>query len=118
MSEKEYVPSKDPKWLQCIELKALGGMTNEQIFAEVGVSKTTFYDWAGKKEFTDAVLASSMAKFKSLLPKAIKTIEECLCSSNQKVRIEAAKLLLDRVFPPEQSDIKDPVQVNIQVNYV
>lgn len=117
---KDLATRTDAKWLKCIELVAMGEMNNDQVIEAVGMSRATFYDWIKQKEFTDAVLKRNIEVFKGLMPKAIRTVEQCLSSSNQKVRLEAAKLLLDRTLPDSfDSNRGDtPTTVNIQVNYV
>ncbi len=47
----------DYRWLRAVELTALGQMSNQEIIAEVGISKATFYLWKAKKEFYDDVMA-------------------------------------------------------------
>ena len=117
---RAMIPATRAKWLKTIDLVCLGTMTNDEVIATVGIAKSTFYDWMKTKEFTEAVMQKNIETFKALVPKAIRTVEACLTSSNQKVRLEAAKILLDRTLPDSMDSNRGdtPTTVNIQVNYV
>jgi hypothetical protein len=71
----------------------------EEIYTTVGVSRDTLYRWKREPDFVQDVKDKMVVIFEDLIPKAIATVEELLDSTNQKVRLEAAKLILDKTFP-------------------
>jgi transposase-like protein len=95
----EFTKRTDPKWLQAVELVAMGQHTLEEIYTTVGVSRDTLYRWKREPDFVQDVKDKMVVIFEDLIPKAIATVEELLDSTNQKVRLEAAKLILDKTFP-------------------
>jgi len=118
---KEVGIRTNSRFNKCVELVALGSMTNEQVMEEAHVGRSAFYRWVKTKEFTDGLMAIHQETFKGMLPEALKTLKDCLKSTNQKVRLDAAKTILDKTMPdsPDSNSLKDAaMQVNIQVNYV
>ena len=109
----------DYRWLRAVELTALGQKSNQEIIAEVGISKATFYMWKAKRNYDD-VMAKNIMIFKDMLPKALKTVNDAMDSGNAKVRLEAAKIILEKTLPEFHStEGKDDnsTTINIQVNY-
>lgn len=110
----------DYRWLRAVELTALGQKSNQEIIEEVGISKATFYLWKAKKEFYDDVMAKNIMIFKDLLPKALKTVNDAMDSGNAKVRLDAAKIVLEKTLPelhPTEGKDGNSTTINIQVNY-
>jgi hypothetical protein len=119
--DKEIGVRTNVRFTKAIELVARGDMTNDQVMAAVPVSKATFYKWAKTKEFTQALMEIHQETFKGMIPEALKTLRECLKSTNQKVRLDAAKTILDKTMPDSIDSNRDDegkTVVNIQVNYV
>ena len=110
-------------WMQAVEFTAMGIYTETQIAEKAGVSRNTLWEWKKKPEFMEDVWGKHRVIFANLVPKALKTLEESLDSANGKVRLDAARLILDRTIYAEISGDRgaatggQPVNVNIQVNY-
>ena len=103
------------KWLRCVELVAAGGLPQIEIIKETGVARDTFYRWVRSEEFRSAVMIAGTRMFGALAPKALQAVEQSLASRNERVRLDAAKLVLDRTLGSTE-DTKPPII--IQVNYV
>ena len=119
--EKEVGVRTNVRFNKAIELVARGDMTNDQVMAAVPVSKATFYKWVKTKEFTTALMEIHQETFKGMLPEALRTLRDCLKSTNQKVRLDAAKTILEKTMPDStgsNTDDEGKTVVNIQVNYV
>lgn len=112
-----------PTWIKAVELTAMGLYGVSEVADLAGVARNTLWDWKKKPEFFEDVCARQRLIFSELVPKALKTLEECFESENSKVRLDAARLVLDRTVYSKESGTGDvargttPVQVNIQVNY-
>lgn len=106
------------KYLQAIELTALGKMSEHDIATITGVSVRTLSRWRDTQLFNDAVRDKGVIIFKGLVPAAIATLENLLTSTNQKVRLEAAKVIIDKTFPDlQQVDKRELAKVEITVKY-
>lgn len=120
-ADKELTMKRtDYRWLRAVELTALAQKSNQEIIDDVGISKATFYLWKAKKEFYDDVMAKNIMIFKDMLPKALKTVNDAMDSGNAKVRLEAAKIVLEKTLPefhPTEGKDDNRTTVNIQVNY-
>lgn len=124
-SPRETTPGLRTKatWMQAVEYTAMGIYTEAKIAEMAGVSRNTLWEWKKKPEFMEDVWGKHRVIFSNLVPKALKTLEESLDSANGKVRLDAARLILDRTIYAEISGNQrpagsdQPVQVNIQVNY-
>ena len=112
----------NPKWLQAVELCALGQKQDKEVAEIVGVNRSTLWNWQKKPEFLQDVKEKQVLIFKNMLPQAIKTVQECMDSGNAKVRLDAARFIIDATCPefshPGDGQLSiGNAQFNIQVNY-
>ena len=95
----------DERQLKAINLK-FKGLEVTKIAEEVGVSRTTFYKWAGTEEFKAEVarreqeyISSTKLMAAYFAPKAMQGIMYlALKGGSEKVRLDAYSKLLDKII--------------------
>lgn len=117
----------DDRKLQCIELKAKGIEVTE-IAKTVGISRTTYYEWAKDEEFKaeayrreQEFISSTKQAVISYGPKVVKAlIELAEHADSEKVRLDALSKLLDKTMSnatkieiSDDRDGKDNVSVDV-----
>ena len=82
-----------------------GSYKQAQIARELKISEQTICNWKNKDEEFAAELSKHLRiSLKTLVPKAVKTIEDLLESESDNVRLSAAKDILDRTgFKPSDN---------------
>lgn len=98
---------------KCIILMVANDMTQKQIAAEIGVSEATICNWKKDIEFMteyNEVMKESMLM---VAAKAFNTMNRLLSARSEKVRLLAAKDLLDRAGfkPTDKMDLLNTQQV-------
>ena len=122
MADKEIGVSSPmyPKLLQVIELDALATMTAEDISAVVGVPVPTISKWRRSDIYRSTLTDISVKLFTAMVPQAIKTIQDILNDPNArpKVKLDAAKLILDKTMPDlQQVDERSLQAIKVTVSY-
>ena len=78
------------------------GMSDNEVAEQVGVSRQTVNKWKNQDDDFIYELNKQRSEiwnqfgdlYRSLIPKAIKTLEECLDSEDPKMRLGAARMIL------------------------
>ena len=118
MKEGEILPQNREKYEEAIEAVALGGKPMYQIAEEIGISRTQFFAWLRRDDFKASVLERNVIAYKELIPPALKALRDSLNSKNERVKLDAAKTILERTMPDFNAEHGiTPSQVLIQVNY-
>ncbi|PTJ89329.1 phBC6A51 family helix-turn-helix protein [Staphylococcus simulans] len=84
------------KQLEYIEIKVGEGKTDAYIAKKISVSQSTISRWKNKREFKLGFEEYQAEYFRKLIPEAMRTVKELLRSKNDRVRLDAAKDILDR----------------------
>jgi len=66
-----------------------------EIAKKIGISPRVLYNWSKTDEFDKVVIDHLVWKKKNLLPAAMKAVEECLYSKDQRVKKDTAFRLLE-----------------------
>lgn len=97
---KIYLTAKEQK---AVELLAIGKNYNE-VAKELKIDRTTLWQWKQKPTFEayynsliKEVKEHTKEKILSLYDEALKTVESCLKSDNDNVKLKIAFYLLDKV---------------------
>ena len=81
-----------------------GSYTQAQIARELKISEQTICNWKKDEEFSSECSKHLRISLKTLVPKAVKTMEDLLESESDNVRFSAAKDILDRTgFKPSDN---------------
>ena len=117
----------DERQLDCIALKAKG-MEVTKIALEVGISRTTYYEWNKLEEFKaeacrreQEFISSTKQAVISYGPKAMQILKDLAENSeSDKVRLDAATKILDKIMSNatkieinDSRDDKDNVPVDV-----
>ncbi|MCF6366401.1 MAG: hypothetical protein L3J35_09390 [Bacteroidales bacterium] len=97
---KTYLTAKEQK---AVELLAIGKNYNE-VSKELKIDRTTLWQWKQKPTFEayynsliKEVKEHTKEKILSLYDEALKTVESCLKSDNDNIRLKTALYLIDKV---------------------
>ena len=117
----------DERQLDCIALKAKG-MEVTKIALEVGISRTTYYEWNKLEEFKaeacrreQEFISSTKQAVISYGPKAMQILKDLAENSDSdKVRLDAATKILDKIMSnatkieiADGRDDKDNVSIDV-----
>ena len=80
------------------------GSTREAAAQTAGVTRTTIYRWLREPEFVMAYKSIAQSSLESLLGKAINAMEQALTSSNEWIRLNAARTIIERVMPNVETE--------------
>lgn len=108
------------KLLQAMELDALATMPDADIASVVGVSASTIQRWRTYPAYRALLNEKCLIIFQGLVPKAIKAIQDILDSptARPKVKLDAAKLILDKTMPDlQQVDERSLQAIKVTVSY-
>jgi len=98
------------KQIQCINLMAIENKTQKQIAKELKVTEQTICNWKKDKEFKNEIEKNIKENFGSLALDAQKELKKLLKSSNEYIRIQAVKDILDRAGYKPTERIKNEVE--------
>jgi len=84
------------KQKKCLELMALGELSQREIAEQIKVTEQTICNWKKDAEFTNELDRLIRISIQSLAAKAFKTQTSLLNAKNEMVRFLAAKDILDR----------------------
>ncbi len=97
---KTYLTAKEQK---AVELLAIGKNYNE-VSKELNIDRTTLWQWKQKPTFEayynnliKELKEHTKEKILSLYDEALKTVETCLKSDNDNVKLKTALFLIDKV---------------------
>jgi len=96
MSNKGGVYMLNKKQKKCLELMAMGELTQREIAKRIDVSEETISRWKRNTEFTSELDTLIRISIQSLAAKAFKTQTNLLNAKSEMVRFLAAKDILDR----------------------
>lgn len=101
--------------LKCIELMALGEMTQKEMSKALNVSEATICNWKKNDEFMDEYNSVLKDSIREVAAKAFRTQVKLLSANSEMVRYMAAKDILDRAGfkQTEQIDIHSNIGVTI-----
>lgn len=112
---KTYLTAKEQK---AVELLAIGKNYNE-VAKELNIDRTTLWQWKQKPTFEayynsliKEVKEHTKEKILSLYDEALKTVEKCLKSDNDNIKLKTALYLLNKVESLEHgfSDAKEIIK--------
>jgi transposase len=90
------------KQKKCLELMAMGELTQREIAKQIDISEETISRWKRNSEFASELDALIRISIRSLAAKAFKTQTNLLNAKSEMVRFLAAKDILDRAgFKPD-----------------
>jgi len=84
------------KQKKCLELMAMGELTQREIAKRIDVSEETISRWKRNTEFTNELDTLIRISIQALAAKAFKTQTNLLNAKSEMVRFLAAKDILDR----------------------
>jgi len=84
------------KQKKCLELMALGEMSQKDIAVQLKITEQTICNWKRNPEFTNELDTLIRISIQSLASKAFRTQMTLLTAKNEMVRFLAAKDILDR----------------------
>jgi DNA-binding XRE family transcriptional regulator len=84
------------KQRKCLELMAMGDLTQRSIAVQIKVSEQTICNWKKNDEFMNELDSMVKVGIRSLAAKAYKTQKDLLDSNTEMVRYLASKDILDR----------------------
>ena len=89
------------KQIKCLELMALGELSQKEIASQIKVSEQTICNWKKDVEFTSELDLLIRISIQSLAAKAFKTQTNLLAAKSEMVRYMVSKDILDRAgFKP------------------
>ncbi len=91
---------------KCVELMALGELTQKQIAKQIGVTEKTICTWKKGKEFMSEYDARVRISIRSRAAKAFRTYTNLLDSKNEMIRYLVSKDILDRAGFKSDDKIK------------
>lgn len=92
------------KQQKCVGLMALGDRTQKQIAETIHVTEATICNWKKNAEFMTAYTAALKNSMREVAARAFKTELSLLSARSEKVRLMAAKDILDRAgFKPDDN---------------
>ena len=90
------------KQKKCLELMAMGELTQKEIANQIKVSEQTICNWKKNKEFMTELNDLIRISIQSLAAKAFKTQTNLLNAKSEMVRYMVSKDILDRAgFKPD-----------------
>lgn len=102
--------------LKCLELLTQG-VKKTKIAKDLQINRREIYRWLEEEEFkktfdkmTQNYLTIAQANAKRLAPLAVETIEKLLKSKNERVRLDAAREVLDRGLGKASTKIEMTVE--------
>lgn len=98
--------------LKCISLMIGTNKTQKQIAREINITEKTICEWKKQKEFTEEIEKELQQNFGSLAIEAQKQLNKLLKSSNENVRMQAIKDVLDRAGYRPKEKIEHSGNVN------
>ena len=84
------------KQQKCIILMITSNKTQKQIAKEIQISENTICEWKKDKEFKEEIQRQMKENFGSLAIEAQQELRKLLKSSNENVKLQAIKDVLDR----------------------
>lgn len=95
----EYEEKFSENQLKALTLFTSGAASQHDVARKLKVDDKTISKWCQNSEFREARRNLLMDTFESLSGKAVKVLEEQLESDNAWVRLNAARIVLDKVLP-------------------
>lgn len=108
------------KQIQCINLMVIENKTQKQIAKELKVTEQTICNWKKDKEFKNEIEKNIKENFGSLALEAQKELKKLLKSSNEYIKMQAVKDILDRAGykPVERREIKDDTEKTKKIDAI
>ena len=108
------------KQIQCINLMVIENKTQKQIAKELKVTEQTICNWKKDKEFKNEIEKNIKENFGSLALDAQKELKKLLKSSNEYIKMQAVKDILDRAGykPVERREIKDDTEKTKKIDAI
>jgi hypothetical protein len=94
---------------QAIFMLVYSNKTNREIYEELNIPKSTWYNYFKQDLFCEELAKVRNAKFKEMSNKALKKLDELLESSDARTAIRAVEMVLK-----ENNHLKD--KLNLDVN--
>lgn len=98
--------------LKCISLMIGTNKTQKQIAKEINITEKTICEWKKQKEFVNEIEKELQQNFGSLAVEAQKQLNKLLKSSNENVRMQAIKDVLDRAGYKPKEKVEHSGNVN------
>ncbi len=95
---------------KCINLMITTNKTQKQIAKEIEVSERTICEWKKQKKFKEEIQKRIQDNFSSLATDAQKELKKLLKSSNEYIKMQAVKDILDRAGYKPTERIKSEVE--------
>lgn len=108
------------KQIQCINLMIIENKTQKQIAKELNITEQTICNWKKDKEFKNEIEKNIKENFGSLALEAQKELKKLLKSSNEYIKMQAVKDILDRAGykPIERREIKDDTEKTKKIDAI
>lgn len=108
------------KQIQCINLMIIENKTQKQIAKELNITEQTICNWKKDKEFKNEIEKNIKENFGSLALEAQKELKKLLKSSNEYIKMQAVKDILDRAGykPVERREIKDDTEKTKKIDAI
>lgn len=108
------------KQMQCINLMVIENKTQKQIAKELKITEQTICNWKKDKEFKNEIEKNIKENFGSLALEAQKELKKLLKSSNEYIKMQAVKDILDRAGykPVERREIKDDTEKTKKIDAI
>ena len=92
------------KQKKCIELMALGTLSQKEIAKEIKITEQTLCNWKKDEEFMSELETRVRTSIRSLAAKALNTQTNLLSAKSEMVRYMVSKDILDRAgYAPDEN---------------